>query len=98
MGESDDFEWADRKNAITLQNREFELYSAARMFDGRGRFETISPKSPYYERRFITMAEVDGRVLFCVWTWRGNKRRIISSRAAHRSERVAYKEATRSGR
>jgi uncharacterized DUF497 family protein len=70
MGGTDDFEWDDAKDAITWTNRDLELVAAARMFDGRPRLERASRKSPDSEVRYETMAEVEGRVLFCVWTWR----------------------------
>jgi uncharacterized protein len=97
MGRTDDFEWDDAKNAETRAKRDLELIAAARIFDGRFRLERVSPKSTATEIRYETMAEVDARVLFCVWTWRGSHRRIMSLRPAHRSERRAYKEAIGGG-
>jgi uncharacterized DUF497 family protein len=93
MGETDDFEWDDVKDAATRAKRDLELIAAALLFDGRDRLERVSPKSLPTEMRYETMAEVDGRVLFCVWTWRGSRRRIMSLRPAHRSERRAYEKA-----
>lgn len=97
MGETDDFEWDDVKNAATRAKRDLELVTAALLFDGRHRVERVSPKSPPTELRYETMAEVKGRVPFCVWTWRGTRRRIMSLRLAHRSERRAYQEAVGRG-
>ena len=98
MRETEDFEWDDEKEAMTRANRDLDLLAASRMFDGRIRVERISAKSSPSEVRYETMAELEERVLFCVWTWRGHRRRIISLRSAHRSERRAYEEATRRGR
>lgn len=95
MGETDDFEWDDTKDVKNQLKHEFELVGAALLFDGRTTYEYVSPKSPQNEARHLTMAEVDGHVLFCVWTWRGDKRRIISLRIAHEVERRAYEKATR---
>ena len=97
VGETEDFEWDDLKSELTRLRRDLELVAAARMFDGRIRVERLSPKSPPEEPRYETLAEINGRVLMCVWTWRGAKRRLISLRAAHRSERLAYEKATRRG-
>lgn len=93
MGETDDLEWDDAKDHLTQMHRSLSLAIAARLFDGRLRLERISPKSPLGEVRWETMGDIDGRVLFCVWTWRGRKRRVISLRPASRSERNAYREA-----
>ena len=94
MGETDDFEWDDVKDEATRAKRDLSLAAASRLFDGRVRLERVSPKSPPNEVRYITIAEIEGRVLFCVWTWRGLRRRVISLRPAKRSERSAYQEAT----
>ena len=95
MGETDDLEWDDVKDTATRARRDLALQAAGRLFDGRIRLERVAPKSPDHEVRYETMAEVNGRVLFCVWTWLV-ARRVISLRPANRSERRAYKEATRS--
>lgn len=97
MGETDDFEWNDDKDAANRANRGLPLYLGALLFDGRLRIEDVSLKSPQGELRFETMAEVEGRVLFCVWHWRDGRRRIISLRIANRSERRAYQEAIERG-
>lgn len=98
MGETDDLEWDDGKDAANRANRGLPLPFAALLFDGRRRVDDVSVKSPDGEVRFETLAEYDGRVLFCVWKWNGERRRIISLRIAHRSERRAYQEAIGGGR
>jgi len=94
MGETDDLEWDDAKDAANQQKHGLPLLFAHVVFDGRNRLERLSPKT-LGEARFEVMAEVDGRVLFCVYVWRGNRKRIISLRRAHRSEQRAYEEARR---
>jgi uncharacterized DUF497 family protein len=98
MGETDGFEWDDMKDAANRDNRGLPLPLAAVLFDGRLRVEHVSSKSPSREVRFETMAEYEGVVLFCVWTWKGERRRIISFRVANRSERRVYKEAAAKAR
>ncbi|MET3353303.1 UNVERIFIED_ORG: uncharacterized DUF497 family protein [Xanthobacter viscosus] len=95
MGETDDLEWHDDKDAANRVKHGLPLFFAAVIFDGRPRFERLSPKQVAGEARVEAMAEVADRVLFCVYIWRGTRRRIISVRAAHRSERRAYEKATR---
>ena len=97
MGETDDFEWDDVKDAKNQARRGLPLPLAALLFDGRERLDRISKKSAPGETRSETMAEVEGRVLFCVWKWSGQRRRVISLRIAHRSERRAYQEAVEGG-
>lgn len=97
MGETDDFEWDNDKDAANRGKHGLPFIMAAGLFDGRPRIEDVSPKSPVGETRFETMAELEGRVLFCVWIWEGERRRIISFRVAHRDERRAYQEAVGRG-
>lgn len=97
MGETDDPEWDDTKDAANRENRGLPFPLAAALFDGRPRADAVSLKSPPDEPRFETMAAFEGRVLFCVWTWNGERRRIISLRMAHRSERRAYEKAIGGG-
>lgn len=98
MGETDDLEWDDDKDAANRANRGLPLLLGALLFDGRPKIEDVSLKSPEGEVRFETMAEVEGRMLFCVWHWRDGRRRIISLRIANRSERRAYQEAVGRGK
>jgi len=98
MGETDDLEWDDRKDEANRDARGLPLPLAAFLFDGRPRVDDVSVKAPDGEVRFETLAEYDGRVLFCVWKWNGERRRVISLRIAHRSERRAYQEAIGRGR
>ncbi len=93
MVETDDLEWDDEKDQANRAKHGLPLILSALIFDGRRRLERHSPKSSNAEVRMETIAEVSGRVLFCVYVWRGAKRRIISLRIAHRSERHAYEEA-----
>lgn len=85
MGETDDFEWDDGKDEATFALRAIRLASAARLFDGRLRADAYSSKLHGEEGRWQSMAEIDGRVLFCVWTWRNGRRRVISLRPASRT-------------
>lgn len=97
MGRTEDIEWDDMKDAVNRKDRGLPFPLAARLFDGRPRLDGVSRKSPPGEARFETMAELAGNVLFCVWTWNGERRRIISLRIANRSERRAYREAVAGG-
>lgn len=95
MGETDDLEWDDDKDAANRAKHGLPLSFSLFLFDGRRRLERPSSKQVGGEARIEVMAEVAGRVLFCVYVWRGSRRRIISVRRAHRSEQRAYQEATR---
>lgn len=94
MVEMEDLEWDDAKDAANRAKHGLPLAFAIFVFDGRLRYERPSPQHKSGgEFRVEAMAEIEGRVLFCVYVWKGTKRRIISLRRAHRSERRAYQEA-----
>ncbi|HEY9211713.1 MAG TPA: BrnT family toxin [Ancylobacter sp.] len=95
MGETDDLEWDDDKDAANRRKHGLPLDFASLVFDGRPRYERGSPKQVVGEFRIEAMAEIADRVIFCVFIWRGFRRRVMSVRNASRSERRAYKEATR---
>jgi uncharacterized DUF497 family protein len=96
MGETDDLEWDDTKDAANRAKHGLPLLLAILLFDGRPRVDQVSRHSTA-EGRFETLAEKDGDVLLCVWTWRSQRRRIISLRYANRKERRAYQEAVGRG-
>ena len=90
MGETDEFEWGDDKNAANQQKHGVELIVAAAMFSDPNRLEQVSGRSTATETRLITIGQAFGVLWACVYTWRGQKRRLISLRRAHRTERRAY--------
>jgi uncharacterized protein len=98
MGETDDFEWVDAKDAINREKHGLPLVLGRRLFDGRPRLDRPSRKSTFEDFRFETIAYYQGTVLLCVWTWNGRRRRAISLRPAEKRERDAYEKATRRGR
>jgi len=55
--------------------------------------EEIDSRRDYGEVRIKAIGTVAGEILACVYTDRGETRRIISLRHANRSERNAYRTA-----
>jgi uncharacterized DUF497 family protein len=86
------FEWDDRKSARNALERGLPFEVAMAMFDGPT-LELEDDRQDYGERRVIAFGAVGGRVLACVYTDRDGARRIISLRAAKRSERDEYRAA-----
>ena len=97
MGETDDLEWDDAKDAANRAKHGLPLGLSALVFDGRYRYVRPSAKEFSGEFRTEALAQVEHHVLLCVYVWRGPRRRIISLRRAHRSERRAYEEAVERG-
>ncbi|GMV62899.1 MAG: hypothetical protein AMXMBFR74_20670 [Parvibaculum sp.] len=90
-----DYEWDERKNRANLEKHGLSFDLAVEIFahpvllaEDPRRYETVRG----VERRYIAIGEIDGVVVIVVvYTWRGEKRRIVSARKANRNERKAYK-------
>jgi uncharacterized DUF497 family protein len=84
-----DFEWDVVKSERNRLRRELPFESAAELFDGHI-VKTVDDRHDYQEIRFQAVGVAGGLVLVCIYTDRGNVRRIISLRRANRRERDAY--------
>lgn len=97
MGETDDFEWDDEKDAANLRKHGVPLRLAVLLFDDPYLLES-SAGLRNGEPRFISVGKIEDRVLACVFAFRGSRRRLISLRAARRSERRVYAAQVEQGR
>lgn len=95
MGEDDDFEWDETKETLNAAKHGLSLKLAAELFISDLWIEFEAKFSGNDASRIIAIGPVRGRLLTCVYTPRGRKRRVISLRSASRRERRAYEEATR---
>ena len=84
------FQWDDEKNRGNIQSRGISFKRAALVFDDPNRIERIDDRYDYGEERIAVIGRSAGRVLYVVYTWRGNARRIISARKAGKDERRIY--------
>jgi uncharacterized DUF497 family protein len=87
-----DVEWDDNKNEINKQEHEGMSFELAHLvFADKNRLERLdrSEGNTSGEERWQTLGMV-GKVLFAVYTERGEKKRIISARLANKAERRSY--------
>ncbi|MGH9750302.1 MAG: BrnT family toxin [Candidatus Polarisedimenticolia bacterium] len=85
------FEWDPVKARINLRRHGVDFADAAIVFEDP--LALTIPEEGTQEDRFITMgADALGHVLVVVYTWRGDRIRIISARRATRKERRSYEE------
>jgi uncharacterized protein len=84
-----DFEWGEAKRLANILKHGIDFVDAIEMFSGRF-IETEDRRRDYGERRHQAFGELDGRVTQVAYTWRNDRRRIISARRARRNERRAY--------
>ncbi len=84
-----DVEWDERKRRANIAKHGIDFVDAARVFGGPV-IETEDRRRDYGERRLRALGEFQGRVIYVVYTWRRERRRIISARRASRDERETY--------
>ena len=85
-----DFEWDRAKSARNAAARGLPFDLAALLFDGPV-LERVDARREFGEVRVRAIGKVGDRLLHCVYTDRGDVRRIISLRAANRKERDGYR-------
>jgi uncharacterized DUF497 family protein len=84
-----DSEWDEAKRQANILKHGIDFVDAAAIFD-RPFIETEDRRRDYGEQRYQATGEVDARITQVIYTWRGDRRRIISARRARRNERRAY--------
>jgi uncharacterized DUF497 family protein len=83
------FAWDDGKRILNIAKHRLDFRVARLLFDGR---KTITVQSDYpFEVRYVTTAIIDGKFFTVIWTWREEKRRIISFRRARHGEERAHR-------
>jgi uncharacterized protein len=82
-----EFEWDQKKAQKVWEKRGIRFEVACQIFAG-ARIELSSDRAA--ERRWITIGEIDGRVLAVVYTLRGDVIRLITARRARENEERSY--------
>jgi uncharacterized protein len=85
MGE---FEWNEAKRRQVLDERGIDFERAKEIWQGT--VLEVPSRKETNEQRFLAIGEVEGRVITVVFTWRGERRRLITARRARRHETEAY--------
>ena len=83
-------EWDEAKRLKNIQRRGLDFEDADLMFDGRPLTTAASRRNN--EDRFVSTAEIDGKLYTVVWMWRGENQRIISFRRASYGEERTYRQ------
>ena len=83
------FEWDGEKAAANLKKHGISFDDAMLVFADEYRKEFYDAAHSLYEDRYHTIGMVD-RLLFVVYTERGERVRIISARLANRHEKRIY--------
>jgi uncharacterized DUF497 family protein len=81
------FEWDEGKRQSNIAKHYIDFRDAIRVFDGPA-FEITDSRRG--EDRIVTIGSVQNIEIVVVYVMRGQGRRIISARRAHRNERQDY--------
>ena len=82
-------EWDEAKNEQNRVKHGVDFADASRVFAGEC-WSLRDHRFNYGEDRYITLGELNGRVMVIAHTPRGDRTRIISMRKANRREQEAY--------
>ena len=83
-----DFEWSAAKRIAVLEARGLDFIDAEILFDGRPLHTIASPRGA--EERWLSVGELNGRLVAVVWTQRSDTIRIITMRRARNEEKQRY--------
>jgi uncharacterized protein len=83
------FEWDEDNRKAHLAKHGVDFRRMPALFDGP-MDEIVDDRSDYGETRINALGEIEGRVYFVTYTWRGTNRRIISARKANGREQGKY--------
>jgi uncharacterized DUF497 family protein len=83
-----DFEWSVAKRIAVLEARGLDFIDAEILFDGRPLHTVASPRGA--EERWLSVGELNGRLVAVVWTQRSDTIRIITMRRARNEEKQRY--------
>ena len=86
------FEWDESKRQANLAKHHIDFQDAKRIFDGPV-FERM--ESRHDEERILAIGLMEDIEIVVVYVMRGQRRRIISARRAHRDERQDYADHLR---
>jgi len=84
-----EFEWDEAKRRWVRAKRGLDFLDAALLFDGRSLLTLPSPQRS--EERWLSIGELEGRLIAVVWTWRSEAVRIITMRRARDEEQKRYR-------
>jgi uncharacterized DUF497 family protein len=90
--QDDEFEWDDDKAAQNLARHGVSFGAARLTFDDPVAVERLDDRQDYGEDRFILLGMVESHLLHVTFTYRAERIRIISARAAEPFEHRRYHE------
>jgi hypothetical protein len=90
MIENVEFEWDPKKADANLRKHHVPFLKAIEVFKDPSRLERPDDSDDYGEDRWVTIGCAERTVLSVVFTFRGERIRLISARRANRDEQRIY--------
>lgn len=84
-----EYDWDENKRSENIHNHGIDFIGCEAVFEGY-KITVEDDRFPYYERRFITLGLMEGRVVVVAHTETEDVIRIISIRKAKRHEQKTY--------
>ena len=84
-----EFEWDEDKRRANLSKHGIDFADVPPLFE-RPHLEDFDPRHSAGEDRWRVLGLVGDRVVFCVYTRRGGRRRLVTARPATRREAMLY--------
>lgn len=86
-----EFEWDEVKRLANIARHGLDFVRAKEIWEGPV-LEIPSSQAHHGEERVIALGRVESRLIAVVFTWRHERRRIISARIARKDEKEIYKK------
>ncbi|HEX2150934.1 MAG TPA: BrnT family toxin [Stellaceae bacterium] len=83
------FEWDEAKRLANIRKHGIDFTDVEQVFTGSF-VETEDLRRDYGEKRFRAVGRLGAHIVQVAYTWRGDRRRIISARRAGRNDRRTY--------
>ena len=73
------FSWDEEKRRENWERRKVDLLEAALIFEDPQVIESVDDRDDYGEQRIQALGQVDGTYYLLAYTWRGDRRHLITA-------------------
>jgi len=85
------FTWDKKKKKKNIEKHSIDFSELTRVFD-KPMLTRIDNREAYGETRWISLGDLDGKIVILVYTEEGDTIRLISARRATKNEKRIYSE------
>ena len=84
------FEWDTKKDETNRARHKITFLAACQIFEGE--YVEAEARMEAGERRWMAVGVIKGMHFSVIYTWRGERRRLISARKARDDEKEEYRQ------